>query len=411
MSTEAAYKTGVVLSGGGANGAYEVGVLKALLTGKCPSLAGRPLAPDLFAGTSIGSFNATFMVAQWDTYGPAVAGNLEAAWLERLSGTAMRANGGYRFRFDPIDWLTPSRYLPNPLQPLLQLVQDGAHLSWEGMKRAVNFATESEAGLRQRLAEIVDFTAFVSTEPWERTIRESIDFALVRSSSRALRIAATNWTTGKLRIFHNYHMTDRMGTLAVMASSAIPGVFPPVFVGAEPHVDGGVLLNSPLKLVTDEGAEEVHVVYLDPDVAAIPFSALESTVATLYRQQIVSWAQRVNDDVEDAAIINRGIETLGRAERGELGERDAELVVLAKSVPKFWVRFQRHLRYRPLTVHRYHPRDELGGGPLGMLNLDRNHIEELIARGFSDASMHNCKESGCILPAAGAEPSAGRPAA
>jgi len=50
-------KIAVVLSGGGATGAYEVGVLKALYGGKSRVTQFKPLDPDIFSGTSIGSFN------------------------------------------------------------------------------------------------------------------------------------------------------------------------------------------------------------------------------------------------------------------------------------------------------------------------------------------------------------------
>jgi predicted acylesterase/phospholipase RssA len=395
-------KTAVVLSGGGANGAYEVGVLKALLAGRSPATRGAPLVPDLFVGTSIGSFNAAFLVGQWDVYGGAAAGNLEAVWLDRLAETSGRPNGAYRFRGDPFELVDPYRYVPNPLAPLLQLAGDSAALGWDGLRRAVNFATQREAILRQRIAELFNFTSFVSTEPWAATIRESIRFAEIRSSSRRLRIAATNWTTGALRIFTNPEMTDRLGPLIIMASSAIPGIFPPVLVGAEPHVDGGVLMNTPLKPATDAGATVLHVVYLDPEVRSIPFGALDSTLAGIYRQQVISWAMTVNDDIGDAAVINRSIEIFRALEEGEdVGTE--EVKVLAKGLDKILTRLRHFRRYRPLTIHCYHPRDDLGSGALGVLNLDRRRLEELIARGFSDAVLHDCAAAGCVLPTGRAE--------
>jgi predicted acylesterase/phospholipase RssA len=192
-------------------------------------------------------------------------------------------------------------------------------------------------------------------------------------------------------------MTDRLGPLIIKASSAIPGIFPPVAIGAEPHVDGGVLMNTPLKLATDEGADVLHVVYMDPSVRSIPFGDLESTLGAIYRQQAIAWAKTVNDDIEDARVINRSIEIFNLVEQGkDLGDRPAQ--DLAKSIAKVLTRIKKFLRYRPLTIHRYHPRDDLSGGPAGLLNLDRPHVEELIERGFADAVLHDCTAAGCILP-------------
>src|SRR4030095_16417708 len=92
-------KQAVILSGGGANGAYEVGVMKALFAGLSPATNHEALAPDIFTGTSVGSYNAAFLVAQWDAYGPTAIANLERVWLDRLSDSAQRCgNGVFRIR-------------------------------------------------------------------------------------------------------------------------------------------------------------------------------------------------------------------------------------------------------------------------------------------------------------------------
>jgi hypothetical protein len=62
------------------------------------------------------------------------------------------------------------------------------------------------------------------------------------------------------------------------------------------------------------------------------------------------------------------------------------------------VREEARSPYRLLTIHRYHPHDDLSGGPMGVLNFERDHIEDLIERGFEDSVAHDCVESGCVLP-------------
>jgi NTE family protein len=385
----------LVLSGGGANGAYEVGVIKALLTGGCPQVG--PVAPDHFIGTSVGSFNAAFLVGQWEEFGAAAAANLERTWLETVAGDAGR-NGVYRFRGDPTYFLNPLAYMPNPLRPLLELGGDGAYLSWQGMQRMVHLATAGDEDLRERIANLFDFSAFISLEPWARTIRSAIDFAAIRRCpSRQLRVPATNWATGELRIFANHDMTDHTGPLAVLASTAIPGVFPPVNIGAEPYVDGGVLLNTPLRPALDPplSADVIYVVYLDPDVASIPLSTLSSTIAASYRLQTISWAALMNAEIERARRINRGLAVLQRIRGGEavsgVSEEIARSAVLVLG--------GEHLEtYRPITIHRFSPADELSSGALGLLNLERGHIDELIQKGFTDTKLHDCRDQKCVLP-------------
>lgn len=384
----------VVLSGGGANGAYEVGVLKALFNGRTKSIGA--VAPDAFFGTSVGSYNAAFLVSQWQEFGSAAIAHLERAWVEVISGGAGH-NGVYRFRGDPGYFFDPSSYLPNPLRPFLELAGDGASLTWEGVQRAVYLASAQDENLRERFANLFDFSALISVEPWHRTIRSTIDFAAIRRcETPQLRVAATNWATGRLRMFENHAMTATLGPLAVAASSAVPGVFPPVAVGAEPYVDGSVLMNTPLRPALDEGADVLYVIYLDPDVASIPLSTLDSSMAASYRLQTISWAALVNAEVDRARRINRGLAAVARIQRGEPLD-SAEREELAKSVVV--ALGGQHLQsYRPITIHRFHPAEDLACGAFGLLHLDTDHIEGLIEKGFTDATLHDCLREGCVLP-------------
>jgi len=384
----------IILSGGGANGAYEVGVLKALFSGKTRNIA-QP-EPEFFFGTSIGSYNVAFLVSQWDEFGPAAISNLERTWIEILSGDA-GSNGCYRFRGDPAYFFNPASYLSNPLAPVLALTRDGASLAWEGIQRAVYLATGEGEGLRERLANLFDFTAFISTDRWWQTIRDTVNFAAIRrTETRKLRIFAVNWNTGDLRIFRNRDMTETLGPLAVLASSAIPGVLPPVSVGAELFVDGGVLMNTPLRPALDEMVDVIHVVYLDPDISSIPNSALNSTLAANYRLQTISWASLVNAEIARARRINRGLDVFGRLQRGE-SLAQPELERLARGAVVFLG--ARHLdMYRPVTIHRYHPSEELSGGALGLLNFETDHISDLIQKGFTDATLHDCRHECCVIP-------------
>jgi predicted acylesterase/phospholipase RssA len=388
MTTPPSGKHGVILSGGGANGAYEVGVMKALFAGLSPATAYQPLAPDIFTGTSVGSYNAAFLVAQWETYGPAAVANLERVWLDRLSTSAQTCGHGvFRIRADPTEFVNPTCFIPNPLRPFIQLAADGALLAWDGLRRTINAVLAPEAPLLQRVTELFNFASFVSLQPLAQTLPETIRFADIRQAEKVLRIAATNWETGALKIFTNADMTDQLGPLAIMASTAIPGFFPPVEVGSQSFVDGSVLVNTPLKLAIDLGADTLHVIYLDPDVENIPLAGIQYTLEALYRMQIIGWAKALNNDIATAKHINREAayarliaESLGILQQRAPDENLFEGI----PVEDITQHLQRSLEYRQLTIHLYHPRDDLGGA-LGLLNFDRERIQLLIERGFNDA--------------------------
>src|SRR5690606_32257242 len=76
-------KVGLVLSGGGARGAYEVGVIR--------YLADIGLEPDMYAGASIGALNGAVLVSAGSVR--AGARKLESVWRELVRGQVLEVNG------------------------------------------------------------------------------------------------------------------------------------------------------------------------------------------------------------------------------------------------------------------------------------------------------------------------------
>ncbi len=356
----------VVFSGGGADGAYEVGVAKALFAGLAGTGGGRPgvtggvpLDPDIFTGTSIGSFNASFLTSHWEDHRAGAAGNLESVWIERMSWQG-GVNGGYRLRVAPFELFDPRQYLPNPLRPFLRVAGDLAFLGWEGVKRSVHLVA-GEGPLLERALETFNLSSFVSVDPWQETIEAEIDFEKIRQAKKKLTIAATNWIEGRLEFFKNRDMTDKRGPAAIRASSAVPGFYPAAKVGAHSFVDGAVLMNTPLRPAIKDGAEVLHVIYMNTDVGKMAVDAMDSTLETLYRSQMIGWASAVNRDIAMARKLN-----------------DSS-------------------KYNPLTIHRYFPPDGLDGA-LGFLDIRQARLKQLIRKGFDNAVNHDCAEAECVLP-------------
>jgi predicted acylesterase/phospholipase RssA len=397
MTDARKHKQAVILSGGGANGAYEVGVLKALFTGQSYATQYAPLEPDIFTGTSVGSFNAAFLVSLWETHGQAAVANLETVWLNRLAreGRTSLANNGYRYLANPLEFLDPRRFLIDPIGSVSRFTSDSLHLFWDFVDRLMYVVNSpEEEPLMARLLHTIAIDNLITREPFNRLIRQIVKFEAIRRTSKQLRVAATNWETGQVQVFRNYDFTDKLGPRIILASSALPGFFSPETVGAQPFVDGAVLMNTPLRPAVRAGAEVLHVIYLDPDVSSIPIHYLSNILSTLYRTQVINWANTVNEAIKQAEAVNDALTLIRRAERGsELLEPKGAIKALAK----FGGRLERMAQFQMLTVHRYHPRDELGG-PLSLLDLRRERIEYLIERGFHDAVIHDCNVSKCVLP-------------
>ncbi len=230
-------KVGLVLSGGGARGAYEVGVLRYIF-----ERLKRPVRFDVITGSSVGAINGAYAAATADR--PRATGRMLArVWTE------LRLDDVYRF-----GW-TQMRNIPQLLfgRDLPKLTH-GARLG----------------GLVDpgHLQEIIR-----SRIPW-RGISENI----YRGHLHAMSIAATELATGLTTVF----VQTKSGRLPdgwpvesgqnvvptpitsahCLASAAIPLLFPAVRVGDQLFVDGSLRQNTPVRPAMRLGATRMLVVSL-----------------------------------------------------------------------------------------------------------------------------------------------------
>jgi len=399
-------RTGVVLSGGGADGAYEVGVLKALTHGVSPATGYRPIDPEVYTGTSVGAFNAAFMVSRSGRPATAVTEELEAVWLERVANTPLSCgNGVFRVRALPFQFLDPGCFL-QPFQVLTNAVQDTFDLAKFSLIKGAQFATD-DASLQSRLLSLIDLQAFISSQPIDQLIAEEISLEALRRSTKRLTIAASNWEAGVLRLFSKDEIADTVGTAAILASAAIPGIFPPVPVEGIPYVDGGVLLNTPLIPAIRDGATTVHIIFLDPLLRNVVLKPYPSTLDTAWRMLAIIWASNVRKDILIAAGINLILELLERGAPESASREDARTFLQVA-----WQMYRRMSEggaqaYRKLTVHVYRPQSALGEGE-GILDFQRARLHGLVEMGYNDAVNHDCAVNGCVLPGRPAGPGGNR---
>ncbi|MCZ6463962.1 MAG: patatin-like phospholipase family protein [Proteobacteria bacterium] len=235
----------VVLSGGGARGAYEAGVLRFLVEG-LPRETGIQPRFDILGGTSVGAIHACFMAATADL-GEERGPRLAAIWED------LRVDEVFRFTASDIIAL-PRRIL--------------------GVRRV---AEQLRAGQRpDRLYGLLD------TKPLERLVVGGIPWKGIRKNLLAGRIqavcvAATQIATGRALVFverkerelppwadqtHIRMQSIRLMPVHALASAAIPLLFPAVRVGARYYADGGLRLNTPMAPVVRLGANRILVIGL-----------------------------------------------------------------------------------------------------------------------------------------------------
>ncbi len=214
-----------MLSGGGALAAFETGVLAALFGGKSQATGKRLLEAGIFTGTSAGSFNAAVMAMFPIAEGQAAAKHLADIWINQIAERPGKANGVFRIRGNPLQFLDLAELLSGPAKPFLNTARDAAYLTAQWMRRTVD-SVSGDASLSNRALRLFDISEFFCSEPFRQTLATALSPARIRRSGVKLRIAATDWRTGAARIFSDQDMTDEQGVDIVLASSAIPGIFP-----------------------------------------------------------------------------------------------------------------------------------------------------------------------------------------
>jgi NTE family protein len=229
-------KVGLVLPGGGARAAYQVGVLKGLAE-MLPQDA--PLPFPVIAGTSAGAINAALIACHAQDFRHGVA-YLDHVWREIRSDKVFKI-GAWNALKTSMRWLTT--------------------LVSGGMDRHKPIFLLDNAPLRELLREHIDF--------------ERLEEAIDAGALDALAITASGYTSARSISFYQakkglqpWHRTRRLGqpvelTLDhVMASVALPVIFPATRIGREYFGDGSMRQSAPLSPAVHLGADRVLVIAL-----------------------------------------------------------------------------------------------------------------------------------------------------
>ena len=377
-----------VFSGNGYNAAYEVGVLKALLHGVAGSTQSERVQPDIYAGTSVGAYNAAFMVSQSHLGDIAAAEKLEQSWKSGLNP---------RLRGNPLDYLNPGFYWPNPLMPLLDFGKDTLHLSRDLMRRAGEFLGSFQPArpltafqdqiLGYEWDILADFT------PTSALIRDNIALENIRNSNKKLRITAADWTKGTTKTFENRDFSDTAGHQMILGAMAIPGVIPRQRVDLEELVDGTMLMEHPLQPAI--GARDrqsaarltLHMTYLDPEFEEGLLMDARGSLSIIYRLFLLAFSRSVNADIGRIDQLNRSLKFLQL-----LGDFDQESEVL-----KLWRRLHQETKDKvEVEVHRYRSAKHLTSIREIFIGMTEERLKHLFEAGYADARQHDCAKSQCI---------------
>ena len=366
--------------------------MAALLNGRSPAPGHRPIDPTVLLGTSIGSLNAALLLSSQESSLAGAVDDLRRTWMNEISSSGSSGNGLIRFRGRPAIFDRPGVGERTGNDVFSNIAEDAIFTLRDCFSRGVKFL-QGDANFEQRFLELFDLGSVVSVQPMIELIQRRIHPDRIRLSGRKLRIPATNWRTGQLRVFTEEHMTGTLGHLAIQASTALPGIFPSVEIEGEPYADGGLQMNTPIAPAIVAGADVIHAVHMDPDVSSIGLPKVRNTFSSIYRLAVFAWATSVERDIERIASVNRGLELLEKSIRAGVDPDEIELALSAMGrrrpggAPAF----------RPITVHRYYP-EKRSGETMRWLDCGKEQVTSLIQRGFDDTLRHDCVRNRCVTP-------------
>lgn len=172
------------------------GSLGAVQVGMLHALLEAGLRPDFVVGSSVGAVNAAYFAGAPDLEG-----------VERLSAL------------------------------------------WEGLRRSDVFPLTIASALSLFLRR----ESFVSAKRLRRLLEAQLAFARLEDARIALHVFATDQQGAGVQL------SSGPAVDAVLASAAVPGIFPPVTIGGRPLMDGAIAANTPLRRAAEIGATRIVV--------------------------------------------------------------------------------------------------------------------------------------------------------
>lgn len=369
-------KTALVLSGGGARAAYQVGVLKAIAEIAPACRGGQQGIPfPIICGTSSGAINAAMMASHADHFARGVQkleqlwGNLRSDQIHRvgyreLMGSTLKLFGSF-FRSGIAHGRPLSLFNNTPLNHLLieniDLQFLPAHIKAGHLHALCITALGYQTG-----RSISFFQGDDNAKPWQRRRRTGVRSAIT----------------------HKH----------LMASAALPAIFPAVRINQEYFGDGAIRQTAPMSAALHLGADRLMVIGVSGSRYATEYRVDTSeslspsnspSIAQIFAQLLNSaFIDSLEEDLDMLQRFNRFIAEMDEIKRQQIGMRPVEVLVISPSV-KFDELAANHIRELPKAMRVFLKTigaTRRGGGPslASYLLFESGYCSELMRYGYQD---------------------------
>jgi NTE family protein len=216
----------LVLQGGGALGAYQLGVYEAMHESG--------IEPDWVIGTSIGAINAAL-----------IAGNRMECRFQQLLEFWKRVTNQTWLDTAATIWPGFGKTLAN-----LTTISHGIGGFFQP-NPATWFGVNAPLGL--------DHASYYLVAPLRETLKSLMDLDLLNAGHPRITVGAVSACTGTMRYFDS--RDQRLTVEHILSSGALPPAFPAVRIDGEPYWDGGIYSNSPVEAVLDDKPRRSSVIF------------------------------------------------------------------------------------------------------------------------------------------------------
>jgi NTE family protein len=174
---------------------------------------------------------------------------------------------------------------------------------WTGLRRAEVFPVRPWT-IGAGLIGVRDHT--VSNRPLRRWLAEHLPFHRLEGAALPLVVTVTDLQSGEAVM-----LSEGPALPALLATTAMPGIFPPVRIGARWFVDGGIVADTPVGVAAEAGATRIFVL---PSVPSGPMARPRAAGDVLLRSigvmigrahvaELAAWADRAEILVVPAPLV------------------------------------------------------------------------------------------------------------